>query len=78
MLSTKSDLVFYENSFRGGLGHKYMSIQYSVTYALILQRQYNSTIAIVVLPSLYSYGILEKHRFLYSTLSQPINEIPQR
>ena len=55
-----------------------MSIQYSVTYALILQRQYKSMIAIVVLPSLYSYGVLEKHRFLYSTLSQPINEIPQR
>lgn len=51
-----------------------MSIQYSITYALILQRQYESIIAIVVLPSFYFYGILEKHRFLYSTLSQPVNE----
>ena len=70
VLSTKSDLAILENSVRGGLGHKYISVQYSVMYALILRRQYKSIHSLTLLPSLSSHRILEKHSFLYSTLSQ--------
>lgn len=45
VLSTNTSLFIHQNSIGGGLGHKYLSLQYSLSYALILGRQYRSTVS---------------------------------
>lgn len=70
VLSSDSEFFIHESSFGGGLGHKYLSLQYSLSCALVLGRRYERWIIPLLLSSLSTNRVLEQYRFLLTTLFQ--------
>lgn len=77
ILSVQSDKQILQNSIGGGLGHKYISIEHGLSYALILGWQYKSMTLFILLSSLSSLRVLEVHSLLHPTVPNPVIECNQ-
>ena len=74
ILSVQSDKQILQNSIGGGLGHKYISIEHGLSYALILGWQYKSMTLFILLSILSSFGVLEVHSLLHPTVPNSVIE----
>lgn len=55
---------------RGGLGHKFVSMMYSLSYAILLKRNFLSSLLIVgMICSIYASSLLEEYKHLLRSTS---------
>ena len=67
---TRNDTYYIiSGSFNGGLGHKYLSVYHSITYAILLGRRFLRTIFNDILSSESTRKFLERNKQLFSTLA---------